>query len=148
MPPHDHPHDHDHDHDHEHGHHHHHHEKALAFRLRSVRLYCGDLGNAITFYRDLLGLPLVNETPNAATFDTGDAQLTVEHVPHGHPAHQELVGRFAGISLMVPDLAKVYGRMTAQGVAFLAPPQPQAWGGAIAHFRDSAGNIVSLVGKL
>ena len=151
MPPHDdhdHGHDHAHDHAHDHGHHHHDHA-AVAFRIRSVRLYCGDLDGAVTFYRDLLGMPLLHQTVGVfAVFDTGEAQLTVERIAHNHPAHGELVGRFAGVSFAVPDLAATHGRLSAQGVPFLAPPQRQASGSGIAHFRDPAGNILSLVGRL
>ena len=146
------PHD-DHDHGHSHGHHHHgehdgHHHHGPAFRLQAARVYCGDLDNAIVFYRDLLGLRLVSQAAGFAVFDTGAAQLTLERIAHGHPAYDEMVGRFTGLSFAVADLGPVYARMARQGVTFLAPPQPQVAGGGAAHFRDPAGNILTIIGKI
>jgi catechol 2,3-dioxygenase-like lactoylglutathione lyase family enzyme len=144
MAPHD-DHDHDHGHGHEHGHHHHH---APTFRLQAARVYCGDLANAITFYRDLLGLRLVSQAEGFAVFDTGATQLTLERIAPGHPAYDEMVGRFTGLSFAVADLATLYARMARQGVTFLAPPQAQAAGGGAAHFRDPAGNILTMIGRI
>lgn len=145
--PHDHPHDHKHDHDHDH---HHDHGPALTFKLHTVRMYVGDFGGAFTFYAQTLGLPVVTGDASGpyALFDTGGAQLALERIPHNSPAYDELVGRFAGVSFMVPDLNALYESLVAKGVEFMAPPQKQSWGGGIAHFRDPAGNILSVVGKL
>ncbi|MBL8643934.1 MAG: VOC family protein [Rhodospirillaceae bacterium] len=143
--PHDHPHDHDHDHDHDH---HHHHQPRI--RLQSVRVYVGDFAAAFAFYAEGLGLPVITGDAKGpyALFDTGGTQLAVEHIPATHPAYGELVGRFAGVSLVTPDLGALYTELAGKGVAFMAPPQKQAWGGGIAHMRDPAGNILSIVGKL
>ena len=141
------PHDHPHDHDHDHGHHHH---PEPAFKLQTVRVYAGDFSAAFMFYATMLGLAVVEGTPAGpyALFDTGNAQLALERIPPNHPAFGELVGRFAGLSFKVPDLSALYDELVAKGVEFMAPPQKQAWGGGIAHFRDPAGNILSLVGKI
>lgn len=141
--------DHDHSHDHDHDHHHHH-GPALKFLLKTVRVYVGDFVAAYQFYADTLGLPVINgsEAGPYALFNTGTAQLAVERIPPNNPAYGELVGRFAAVSFMVPDLGATYEELAAKGVEFMAPPQKQSWGGGIAHFRDTAGNILSLVGKL
>ncbi|MDX2145391.1 MAG: VOC family protein [Rhodospirillaceae bacterium] len=137
---------HDHPHDHDHGHHHHH----PALRLHTVRLYVGDFAAAFAFYGETLGLKAVSGEAGGsyALFDTGAAQLALERIAPNHPAYGELVGRFAGVSFMVDDLAKFYEAHLAKGVEFMAPPQKQSWGGGIAHLRDPAGNILSVVGKL
>lgn len=143
--PHDHSHDHDHDHDHDH---HHHHETKL--RLQSVRVYVGDFSAAFTFYAETIGLGVMtgDSTSPFAIFDTGSAQLVVEHVSPTHPAYGELVGRFLGVSFLTPDLGALYAELSGQGVEFMAPPQKQSWGGGIVHMRDPAGNILSVIGKL
>lgn len=142
--------DHDHSHDHAHGHDHHHHHPVLTLRLKTVRIYVGDFAAAFTFYAETLGLPVVTGAADGAyaLFDTGAAQLAVERIPPNHPAYGDLVGRFAGVSFMVPNLTALHTDLAAKGVEFMAPPQKQSWGGGIAHFRDTAGNILSLVGKL
>jgi predicted enzyme related to lactoylglutathione lyase len=144
MAPHD---DHDHDHDHDH-HHDHARRHGPRFRLQMARVYCGDLDGAMAFYGELLGLPLTNRTPTAAIFDTGATQLAVERIAPGHPAYDEMVGRFTGLSFAVADLGATFARLQSRGVTFLAPPQPQAAGGGAAHFRDTAGNILTLIGRL
>lgn len=144
--PHDHSHDHDHAHDHDH--HHHHHEPKL--RLQSVRVYAGDFAAGFAFYAQGLGLKVISGDANGpyALFEAGPAQLALEYVPPTHPAYGELVGRFAAISFVTPDLGALYDELANKGVEFMAPPQKQSWGGGIAHFRDPAGNILSIVGKL
>jgi predicted enzyme related to lactoylglutathione lyase len=140
--PHDHPHDHDHDHGHDHPH--------PVLRLHTARLYAGDFAAAFAFYAETLGLKVVSGEAGGsyAQFDTGAAQLGLERIAPNHPAYGELVGRFAGLSFAVADLGAFYDEMMQRGVEFMAPPQKQSWGGGIAHFRDPAGNILSVVGKL
>jgi predicted enzyme related to lactoylglutathione lyase len=113
-------------------------------------LYVGDFAGAFAFYADTLGLKAITggAAESYAVFDTGGAQLALERIAPNHPAYGELVGRFAGISFMVDDLAAFHAAHVAKGVEFMAPPQKQSWGGGIAHFRDPAGNILSVVGKL
>ncbi|MDX2225158.1 MAG: VOC family protein [Rhodospirillaceae bacterium] len=145
--PHDQPHHHHHDHDH---HDHHDHDHGPALKIQTVRVYAGDFAGAYAFYAQALGLKPVAGSAEGpyALFDTGAAQLAVERIPPGHPAYAELVGRFAGVSFRVDDLSATYRHLTDHGVEFMAPPQRQSWGGGIAHFRDPAGNILSLVGRL
>jgi catechol 2,3-dioxygenase-like lactoylglutathione lyase family enzyme len=144
--PHDQPHDHHHDDaesDHDHG-------GRFGMRLHTVRLYVGDFGAGFAFYRETLGLPLKGGGAAGpfALFALGGVQLALERMPPEHPAYGELVGRFSGLSIMVKDLAEAHRHLVDLGVEFMAPPQRQSWGGGIAHLRDPAGNIVSLVGRL
>ncbi len=62
----------------------------------------------------------------------------------GDDAH--LVGRFVGASIEVDDIDKAYLELAGRGVAFEGPPEKQFWGGTLAHFKDRAGNILTLVG--
>lgn len=142
------PHDQSHDHDHDHDHPHHH--GAVRFRLHTVRVYAGDFAAAYAFYAETLGLGVKAGGPEGpfALFDVGGGQLALERMAPHHPAYDELVGRFSGLSLMVGDLTAVHEELVGKGVEFMAPPQQQSWGGGIAHLRDPAGNIVSLVGRL
>ncbi|ERN42205.1 hypothetical protein KR51_00011340 [Rubidibacter lacunae KORDI 51-2] len=47
--------------------------------------------------------------------------------------------------LSVPDLDATYRHLSDRGVEFCEPPRAQAWGGTLAHLRDRAGNILTLV---
>ena len=33
------------------------------------------------------------------------------------------------------------------GVVFLGPPERQAWGGVLGHFKDTSGNVLTLLGR-
>jgi uncharacterized glyoxalase superfamily protein PhnB len=47
----------------------------------------------------------------------------------------------------VADIAGLYENLRSRGVEFLAPPEQQPWGGALAHLRDPDGNILTLLGR-
>jgi catechol 2,3-dioxygenase-like lactoylglutathione lyase family enzyme len=116
-------------------------------RLYAVRLFVDDLAAARAFYVDVLGLPIVWEAGEigALGLDAGGPQLIVEtEDPEGPNAG--LIGRFAGVSLQVDDIDETYRALSDRGVAFDGPPERQVWGGTLAHFRDPAGNVLTLLG--
>src|SRR5690606_9442296 len=76
-------------------------------------------------------------------YDVGPT-LIVEMTDGQHP---EEVGRFAGLSLEVKDIAAAHERLLAAGVEFTHPPTKQPWGGTLAHFKDPSGNVLTLVSE-
>jgi predicted enzyme related to lactoylglutathione lyase len=52
-----------------------------------------------------------------------------------------------GCSIEVEDIQATYSKLVAKGVHFTAPPEKQEWGGTLAHFEDTAGNVLTLVGS-
>jgi len=111
--------------------------------VSNVRIFVDDQDRAVAFYRDTLGLSLRFEAPQFAIFNTGTASLMIEPVA-GTDEDRSLVGRFTGVSLTAPDIAHSYAVLTARGVEFLHPPEPQPWG-TMTHFRDPSGNVITLV---
>jgi len=72
-------------------------------------------------------------------------RLIVEAVlPGSEESH--LVGRFVGVSLAVEDIDLVYDSLSLAGVPFDGRPEKQPWGGTLAHFKDPAGNTLTLLG--
>ncbi len=116
-------------------------------KLFGVRIFVDDFAAARAFYADTLGLPVAWEMADhgALGLDAGGPQLIVEAVPVGG-ADRDLVGRFVGVSLQVDDIAATHADLSARGVAFDAPPEKQDWGGWLTHFRDPAGNTLTLLG--
>ena len=116
-------------------------------KLYGVRIFVDDFAAARAFYVDTLSLPVNWEMAEhgAIGFGVGDGELIVEAVSPDDE-HPELVGRFVGVSLQVDDIAKTHADLSAKGVAFDAPPEKQFWGGSLAHFKDTAGNILTLLG--
>ena len=116
-------------------------------RLYGTRIFVDDHAAARRFYGETLGLSLAWEMPDLGAFGVtvGGPQLIVETTdPNGDDA--ALVGRFVGVSLQVDDIQATFDQLCAKGVAFEAPPERQPWGGTLAHFRDPAGNVLTLLG--
>ena len=116
-------------------------------KLYGVRIFVDDFAAARAFYIDTLGLPVTWEMAEhgAMGVGVGGAELIVEAVP-ADSEDRGLVGRFVGVSLQVDDIAATYADLAARGVPFDGPPDKQFWGGSLAHFRDPAGNILTLLG--
>ncbi|MBB4286751.1 VOC family protein [Roseospira goensis] len=115
-------------------------------RLYGIRLFVDDLDAARRFYGATLGLPLAWDAPDegAVGFAAGDGHLIVERADPDGP-DGALVGRFVGASLEVPDAVALYQALAARGVVFDMAPAVQPWGGVMAHFRDPAGNVLTLI---
>jgi catechol 2,3-dioxygenase-like lactoylglutathione lyase family enzyme len=116
-------------------------------KLFGVRIFVDDYAQARAFYAETLGLPVAWEMPDLEAFgvEAGAAQIIVECEGPESPA-RAYVGRFAGVSLAVDEIAATYEDLKAKGVAFEGPPEKQPWGGTLAHFKDPAGNILTLLG--
>ncbi|MEQ8968043.1 MAG: VOC family protein [Azospirillaceae bacterium] len=116
-------------------------------RLYGVRLFVDDIAAARTFYGGTLGLPVAWDMAemDAVGYAVGESVIIVEREAPDGP-YAGLIGRFAGVSLMVGDIEATYRDLSAKGVVFTDPPEKQPWGGTLAHFRDPAGNTLTLLG--
>lgn len=116
-------------------------------KLYGARLWVHDYAAAKDFYTETLGLPLAWDMGEIGAFgiDVG-AVLIVEEAAPDDSESRALIGRFAGLSLQVDDIQATWAELRAKGVAFDEPPQKQAWGGTLAHFRDPSGNVLTLLG--
>jgi len=106
-----------------------------------------DAVRAVIFYRDTLGLTLVNQDNFAAVFDANGIMLRVTPVPVLTPHPFTLLG------WNVTDIAATARELAAKGVAFERYPgivhdELGVWtapGGAkVAWFKDPDGNLLSL----
>ncbi|HEV8456311.1 MAG TPA: VOC family protein [Gemmatimonadales bacterium] len=109
--------------------------------LYSVAIFVHDIGRAVEFYRDTLGLPMTKHGSFGAEFLEGDTHVGVH--PAVHPQAKALVGRHTGITLFVPDLLHYCGVLHDRGVQFLAEPTQQSWG-IMAMISDPDGNVLAL----
>jgi len=116
-------------------------------KLYGVRVFVDDIDKAKSFYGRTLNLPINWEMDDlkAVGFNIGCELIVEEADPSSHEDHA-LVGRFVGVSLQVDHIDDVYKTLTHKGVIFDGPPQTQAWGGSLAHFKDPAGNTLTLLG--
>lgn len=111
--------------------------------IDTIRLFTKNAAKAAAFYRDALGLREAVSDDAIAVFDTGGTKLMLEAVD-GADA-EDLVGRFTGVSFAVADIRAAVSTLDAKGVKFDGRPELQPWGGALAHFFDPDGNILTLV---
>jgi predicted enzyme related to lactoylglutathione lyase len=106
-----------------------------------ANVFVADLGTAIAFYRDVLGLELNmgDEAFGYASFAAGPITLGLAQTDE-----EGLVGRHTGIGFMVHDVDAVYEDLLGKGVEFTMPPSKQPWGGTLALFKDLDGNVFYL----
>jgi lactoylglutathione lyase len=114
---------------------------VMSPSLYSVAIFVNDIGRAIEFYRDTLGLPLTKQGSFGAELLEGETHIGVH--PAIHPEAKSLVGRHTGITLFVPDLLHVCGVLHDRGVRFITEPTQQSWG-IMAMVADPDGNMLAL----
>ena len=116
-------------------------------KLSAVRIFVSEMEPAKRFYQERLGLRLTHDGSayGYCTFESSGIHVVVEAVPSDAPEDEQgLVGRFAGLSFGVGNIASEYARLSALGVEFTGTPEKQSWGGWLATFRDPAGNELQL----
>jgi methylmalonyl-CoA/ethylmalonyl-CoA epimerase len=104
-----------------------------------------DIDQAITFYRDILGLPfLFKAPPGLAFFDCGGIRLLLDA-----PAKTENLNYSSIIYYKVPDIHIAFQTLTSRGVTFSKLPHLVAkmpdhdlW---MAFFHDPDENILALM---
>ncbi len=119
-------------------------------KIYAVRIFVDDWSSACDFYEKTLGLTLEykNEEFGWAELDVGGAKFGIERVDSMSTTEEKaLVGRFLGVSLQVASVEEEYKRLVDLGVEFTTLPERQDWGGVIAHFKDTSGNIVTLMSE-
>jgi len=99
------------------------------------------------FYRDVIGLDLVEDTPFALVFDDGGSMLRIQKIAQIEPATHTVHG------WQVTDILAEMARLASHGVEFsryegLGQDEHGVWtspdGHKICWFRDPCGNNLSL----
>ena len=105
--------------------------------LSYINIFVRDLGRAVRFYGEKLGLEVVFEDADFgyASFQTGPVRLAVAATDD-----EALLGRHTGIGFAVEDLVAAHQALAEKGVDFSMPPEKQPWGGFMAMFLDADGN--------
>ena len=121
----------------------------MKLSLRVLRVFSRDWPASADFYEHILELPCQfrDDAMGWAQFDAGGASLAVERVTPGDAEAEVLCGRFVGASLETPDIQAAFKMLSDRGVRFLSEPEPQPWGGVLAHFEDPDGNVLTLLGE-
>lgn len=112
-------------------------------RIRQIALTVDNLARATSFYRDVLGVPLLFDAGNLVFFDCDGTWLMLG-LPEGGVA-----GRGGAVLYFeVADIQAAHAGLEARGVRFLEAPHFIADMGSyelwMAFFRDPDGNTLAI----
>lgn len=109
-------------------------------KLAYVIKFVENMGNAVAYHRDKLGLPLKFQSPEWSEFITGDVTLAL------HAASPTNAAGTVQLGYAVNDLTSLYEHRAQNGIDFTSPPRAQH-GALLAKFRDNEGRECSISGK-
>src|SRR4029078_8310577 len=101
--------------------------------------YVADMGAAVRFHREQLGLKLRFESPPWTEFDTGSTPLAV------HPASPERPAGSCELGFRAADIDSFFAQQPGKGIDFISPPAV-LHGQKLAKFKDTDGAQCSLSG--
>ena len=104
----------------------------MGARLVYLIKFVGDMGKAVAFHRDVLGLSLRFESPFWSEFDTGPTTLAL------HPASPKNPAGTCQPGFRVADLKGMYAGREGLGIGFSAEPTLQR-GVLMGRFLDTDG---------
>lgn len=129
----------------------------MDISLKHCFITVTDAEQALTFYRDALGLELRNDVANdgfrwitlSPPAQPGVEIVVSDYLGHS-PADRETIaalitkGAMNGVVFTTPDLEGTFEKVRASGAEVLQEPMDQGWGARDCAFRDPAGNMVRI----
>ena len=122
-------------------------EQVALDRIGQIAIRARDMGRAVQFYRDTLGMRFLFEVPNLAFFDCGGVRLmlsTAESPDFDHPG--------SVIYYKVGDINASYESLQKRGVEFIDKPHLIAklpdhdlW---MVFLKDTEGNTLALMSEV
>lgn len=114
-------------------------------RLHYAIVFVSDMSRSVSFYRDVMGLPLKFESPGWSEFNTGGATLALHasKAGGGASASEDLPAGHCRPGFGVPDLDDFHRRMVAKNVRCLQEPK-ETFGARIAQYVDPDGLVISV----
>jgi lactoylglutathione lyase len=114
-------------------------------RVSYAIVFVSDMKRAISFYRDVIGLPLKFESPGWTEFATDGATLAL-HASSAAPAPDDSKQSPAGRcrpGLNVANLDEFHANMIAKNVVCIQEPK-EVFGARIAQYADPDGLVISV----
>ena len=117
-----------------------------------VILYVGDLDASISFYRDVIGLPVKFSEHGYAEFASGGTRFGL----YERAKLRELIGREPDgsggpggeIVFLVEDVDRWAEDLAERGVSVLSGPVDRPWGHRTLHVADPDGWVVELATEI
>jgi len=114
-------------------------------RVSYAIVFVSDMKRAVSFYRDVVGLPLRFESPGWTEFATDGATLALHANAPAGPDHDDLPPGSCRPGLSVPDLDAFHRRMAEANVQCLQEPK-EVFGTRVAQYVDPDGLTFSAGG--
>ena len=115
--------------------------------LGQIALTVADLGAAVAFYRDKLGLPFLFAAPTLAFFECGGVRLML-----ATPEAGEAVAAGATLYFKVGDIQGAHQALASRGVPFIDEPHVIADMGTyalwMAFFRDPDAHLLGIMAEV
>jgi catechol 2,3-dioxygenase-like lactoylglutathione lyase family enzyme len=115
--------------------------------LNHAMIYTRDVSRALGFYRDLLGLTVLEEVRGGdrlvyarLKLAEGDSTIALHLLAPGEPLNSDGVRLY----FEVPQLARVCRKLEAAGARFSKLPAMMPWGWKHAYLDDPDGHEISL----
>ena len=115
-------------------------------RINYAIVFVSDMGRAVSFYRDTLGLPLRFESPEWTEFATEGATLALHIAEDRGPADEPSADAPPGrcrTGFSVPDLDTFHEKMVACKVPCVQEPTA-VFGARVAQYIDPDGMVLSV----
>jgi lactoylglutathione lyase len=115
-------------------------------RVNYVIVFVSDMKRSVSFYRDVLGLPLKFESPGWTEFRTDGATLALHLNPTPDPSGGdpgELRAARCRPGLSVANLDEFHNRMVARNVPCVQEPK-DVFGARVAQYADPDGLVISV----
>jgi catechol 2,3-dioxygenase-like lactoylglutathione lyase family enzyme len=117
---------------------------ARGVTLDHLFIVVSDLERSKRFYTDVLGLEVMLEGEGYVRFrGEGGFSIGMEQRPL-----EQVGGRGIEIVVLVDDVDRRYGQMSAKGARFAGPPADQDWGARHAWLEDPDGYPMSIFSPL
>jgi predicted enzyme related to lactoylglutathione lyase len=117
-------------------------DPELVTDIVEMQLNVTDLAVSVPFYRDVLGLRMVDASPDGCCFRTGSLDLVLRHRPATPGAEQP---RYSALLMVfyTADVVSAARRLTEGGLVFRTRPGFSDIGGT-ARFSDPSGHVFCL----
>lgn len=116
-------------------------------RIGQVAVPVKELNRALSFYKDILGLPLLFNTDTMAFFDCDGVRLLLSF-----PEKEQFATASSVLYFNVDDIHESYEKMKTNDVSFLDEPHvvakmetTETW---MAFFNDTEGNTHALMSEI
>jgi methylmalonyl-CoA/ethylmalonyl-CoA epimerase len=122
-------------------------ETNVIQKIGQIGVSIKNVENAIEFYKEVLGLPLLFSTESMAFFECNGQRLLLSH-----PEKDEFANSSSVIYFQVEDIKRTFEELLEKGVSFIDQPHVVAKMGNtetwMTFFKDTEGNTHALMSEV